>query len=275
MPEVKARSGAIAIVVGVAIAGCSVFETRHETVTLPVREKAETRACDSPIILPNLADLPACGDGKGHCFPAEQTIFDAENLEDCPSGGSCLPDKYLTMNGKKATSCTFHINGKPGACVSLLLKDIAANKDALRQENCEPDERCAPCNHPIEGFDTKLCGELGPHEKACASEALNESPAETCCHGMGVCMKTEDAPAESRDDMPRDVCPEEKVCAPAAMVDGKTKTCDVLGIPGVCLDVCFAAMLRGTTQVTRADCGPTELCLPCVIGKGQGMPGCD
>jgi hypothetical protein len=34
-------------------------------------------------------------------------------------------------------------------------------------------------------------------------------------------------------------------------------------------------MLKGVQRPARGECAPTEICLPCVIGKSQGMPGCD
>jgi hypothetical protein len=267
--------GIAASVVLVSIVGCSIGETRYETMTLPIREIKEAVACKSPFVTPNLAELPVCGDGKGHCFPGERTPLGPDALPPCPGGGHCVPDNYLKAGGTKAKSCTFFMGQKPGACMSTIVKDIGANQNQLKQDVCEPHERCAPCIHPIKGVDTHVCDPIGVHEKPCERGAGDEGKAESCCHGMGVCMKEEDAPEESRDDMKRDACPEKKLCTPSAMVDNKPVKCDVLGVDGVCLDICFAAMLRGTTAVTRAGCGPTELCLPCVLGKGRGMPGCD
>jgi carotenoid cleavage dioxygenase-like enzyme len=40
-------------------------------------------------------------------------------------------------------------------------------------------------------------------------------------------------------------------------------------------EVDFASVFQPTTAVTRASCGPTELCMPCVLMSGTPMPGCD
>jgi hypothetical protein len=88
-------------------------------------------------------------------------------------------------------------------------------------------------------------------------------------------MNREAAPADSRDDLARDTCPETKLCAPRAMVEGTPVKCSVTGVSGVCLDLCFATMLGPVGKAMRGGCGPTEVCLPCAVGKSRGMPGCD
>ena len=80
---------------------------------------------------------------------------------------------------------------------------------------------------------------------------------------------------EQREQLGRDVCSKKKLCVPASQADGKPVKCEVLGADGVCIDLCFAAMLRGASTVLRSSCGPTEVCMPCAIGKSQGMLGCE
>jgi hypothetical protein len=43
------------------------------------------------------------------------------------------------------------------------------------------------------------------------------------------------------------------------------------------MDLCFAPMFKSTEQVTRAGCGPTEVCMLCMVAaaKGMDMPGCN
>ncbi|MBX3209007.1 MAG: hypothetical protein KF764_28500 [Labilithrix sp.] len=263
------------VVVAVAALGvaCSIGEATTETVTLPVRARKETRTCESPFVKPDLSTLESCGDGKGHCFDGARTGIPAQNLTACSGADVCLPDALLTAGGGKLKACTFFLGNKPGACLSLLVKDIEANKDMLKQDVCEPDERCAPCVDPTNGKDTQLCGDIGVYEAPCSGGEAARAP--TCCHGFGVCMNEEAAPEDSRGDLSRETCGEKQLCAPAAMVEGTPVKCDVLGVAGVCLDTCFAGMLKPTTPVMRGGCGPTEVCLPCVVGKSQGMPGCD
>jgi hypothetical protein len=251
---------------------CSIGETSYETVTLPVRARSETRTCESPFAKPDLAALEGCGEGKGHCFDGAKVPLPAEKLTACSGPNVCVPDKLLAAGGGKLKACTFFMGNKPGACMSLLVKDIAANKEMLKQDVCDADERCAPCINPLDGVDTHLCDAIGVHEAPCVGGAA--AKLESCCHGFGVCMNESAAPEDQRGNLSRETCPANKLCAPAAMVEGPPVKCEVLGADGVCLDTCFARILGPTAPVMRAGCGPTEICLPCAIGKSQGMPGC-
>lgn len=97
-----------------------------------------------------------------------------------------------------------------------------------------------------------------------------------CCHGMGACVNLDAIPVSKRANMNRDDCRKDgQVCAPASQVTGKPVKCEVFGVAGVCIDVCFAGQLQGLQRTTRSTCNPTEICLPCALGKSQGMLGCD
>ena len=87
-------------------------------------------------------------------------------------------------------------------------------------------------------------------------------------------MNESGVPEENRGDLTRDTCTAGKVCAPISLVSGEPDHCELYGVPGVCIDVCFARMLTPAVKVARGQCRPTEVCLPCVIGSGQNMPGC-
>lgn len=89
-----------------------------------------------------------------------------------------------------------------------------------------------------------------------------------------------------------DVCTGANECVPAAFVAGTPVTCNggLLGA-GVCMDKGFDEMMSagmrgsrglragqdpcGERQLKSCGCGPTETCLPCAIGSGQDMRGCD
>ncbi len=275
-PSLLQRAG-ILLVVGLSIGACKIGEVTRETVTIPIRAKQETMTCDSPFKKVDLSSLEECGDaarGKGHCYDPKKVPFSTKDLTPC-GDEMCVPDNILEAGGGRLKSCAFFIGGKPGACMSLLINDINNHKKELQPDVCdEATERCAPCVNPIDGKDTHLCEDIGAHEADCKGGA-DEEETEPCCHGAGVCMQEDSAPEDQRDSMTRDVCPEKKLCAPAAMVDGHPVKCSFLGAPGVCLDVCFNSMLGGMKAMARADCGPTEVCLPCAIGKGQGVVGCD
>jgi hypothetical protein len=271
-------SAVVALVASSSISAvaCTIGETRHETLILPMLVKTETRTCESPFVKADLGKLKACGDGKakGHCYDKAKVPIPDSQLAACEGDDVCVPDKLLLANGKEAKACKFFMEDKPGRCVSLLVKDIDENKNIMRPDVCDPDERCAPCINPLTGKDTGLCGNgTGVHESSCIGGT--DDDIKSCCHRMGVCMTEEGAPPDNRDDMSRDACPAKHLCVPASMVTGKPVKCDVLGFSGVCLDLCFAEMLKSTVQITRSSCGPTEVCMPCALGKSQGMVGCD
>jgi hypothetical protein len=262
---------AIVLAVAMSIVACSVGGATHEHVVMPVRVQSETQTCSSPFVKPELASLKACGEGKGHCY--DKAKVPITGLPACEGDQVCVPDKVLDINGGKLKACTFFIGQKPGVCFSNLVEDVAKHINELQKDVCDEDERCIPCIDPTNGEDTHSCEAMGVHEKACVGGV--GAKVESCCHGAGACISPDAVPEDQRGDLSQEVCPRGKLCSPAAMVDGNPVQCDVLGVSGVCLDTCFANMLRPAGKLMRAGCGPTEVCLPCIIGKGQGMPGCE
>ena len=264
------RVGIVAL--ALAALACSIGETSYESVTTPLRvKKPSAKTCDSPFLLPDTSTLEACGDGKGHCYDGSKTAM--AGLPACKGEEVCIPDAILTSNGAKLKTCAFFIDQKPGVCLSVMVPDVGAHADQLQKDVCKDDERCVPCIDPTNGKDTHICDPQGVHEKACVGGANDPTP-KSCCHGAGTCLNEDGVPSDSRDQMHRDTCGNKQLCAPASMVDGKSTSCSALGLSGVCIDTCFAAMLRPSTPVMRGDCGPTEVCLPCVIGAAEGAPGC-
>ncbi len=266
-------ASALLVTIAVAATACTIGGPSYETIELPMHTQEGAKTCGSAFIKADLSKLEACGEGQGHCYPSNKVAI--PELPACKNAGDvCVPDSVLVAGGQKAKSCTFYINGKPGACTSTLVRDVGSHKDQLHQERCAGDERCVPCISPADQSDTHLCDDLGVHGEACEAGTAQEALA-PCCHYSGVCMDKEAVPEGSRDNMSRNSCSDGKLCAPAALTNGAPVKCNVLGADGVCIDLCFAAMLGGSAPVMRAGCGPTELCLPCAIGKGQGMPGCN
>lgn len=260
----------VTLAVGIALSACAIGEDIHETVVQPLQKVDPTITCTTPFAKPDLAALKPCGEGRGHCYDKKKTPL--PGLPACDGDEVCVPDKLLLAGGEKLKSCKFMIDDKPGVCTSTLVKDIGAHANQLQADVCDPDERCAPCIDPRDGKDTKLCDATGVHEGDCTGGVGARAP--TCCHGAGLCMNESGVPEDNREDLSRDTCMAGKLCAPAAMVSGEPVHCKVLGVPGVCLDVCFARMLSPAAKAVRGQCNPTEVCLPCLIGKGQNMPGC-
>jgi hypothetical protein len=269
-------------IAGVAINGCHVWETHEEDILVSIPQAKATITCSSPFTAPDLSSLKECGDaekGKGHCYDGTKVPITIDQLAPCDDGKTvCVPDSTLTANGKKGKACTFTISNTPGACQSLLLKDVYANKDILKPskpDGCDDDERCLPCIDPRNNQDTTLCNETGAHESACTG-GTGEAP-ELCCHWMGECVEKEAVPENIRSSMKRDTCSSgSKVCAPTSQIESKPVKCDVLGEPGVCLDECFLGPLKG---LSRSSCGPTERCMPCALANlqssDQKLIGCE
>lgn len=259
--------------VAITIAACSIGEANHITEVYPARKVSSVKVCDSGFQAVDLSTLEACGNGQGHCYPGDKVM--ATGLPACAKDGDvCVPDKMLSANGQKLKSCKFFTDGREGVCGSLLIGELAQNASLIPpSDECDKDnERCTPCVDPRDGSDTHVCDPTGAHVEACVGGAGKVE--QTCCHNAGVCMLPTAAPEDQRDSLPHDSCGASKVCAPAALVDNNPTRCYVLGLPGVCLDICFAAILGPSKPVTNSDCRATEVCLPCVVGKGQGMPGC-
>ena len=262
----------VAMVCSFAAVACSIGETNYKTIEQPSRKVSEVKTCSGAFAKVDPGTLTACGDGKGHCYASAKTGI--TQLPECADSAEvCIPDKVLEANGGKLTACKFFIGDKPGVCMSTMVKDIAAHQNELQQDVCDADERCAPCINPIDGTDTHVCDAIGVYETDCKGGPGAQQQA--CCHGQGVCINSDAAPEDQRDDLLRDICRGGKVCAPAALVDGNPERCHALALSGVCIDLCFAKMLGPSTPVLRGDCGPTSVCLPCVIGSGQGVPGCE
>lgn len=259
-------------VVAFTLVACRIGETNHETIENAVQEVSATKTCSGAFAKPDLATLEPCGDGKGHCYDEKKTAL--VGLPACADAGKvCVPDKVLTAGGTKLKSCKFFIGDKPGACLSTLVGEISANANMLKQDACDEDERCTPCTDPRDGTDTHTCDDNGVYENDCQGGKGSKLPL--CCHGQGLCMTEEGVPEDQRDSLSRDTCKSGRVCAPASLVTNKPETCSALGLSGVCIDLCFAKMLGPSAPVMRGGCGATSVCLPCVIGSGQGMPGCE
>ena len=267
------RRGLAVAACTIALAACSIGETTYETVTYPARKQPQAATiCEPPFAKPDLGKLEACMDGKGHCYDKTKVPMPDE-LEACDGDTVCVPNKVLAAAGSKLKSCTF-LGGKPGACIELAVPRILQFKDALQKDVCEDDERCVPCINPEDGSPTPFCDDIGVYEEPCAAGGAAGATA-TCCHGAGVCMLAEVLDGDQRESLERDLCPEKRLCVPASQADGKPVKCEILGADGVCIDLCFADIIKGAQIVMRSGCGPTEVCMPCAIGKTQGMLGCE
>jgi hypothetical protein len=260
------------------IVACRMGETRYVEETYLLRKAPSGTTCTSPFKKVDLASLEECGDGKGkgHCYEAKKFAL-SDGLIACSRAGEvCVPDEMLKADGGKLTSCHSIIG--EGACVQAgLIPELERRgRGILQRDSCDEGFTCAPCKNPeANNAPTGFCEEIGAHEEACVGGKGQE--LETCCHFAGVCLAPDGVPADKRSALDQDSCTEGRLCVPAALSDGVPVKCSgPAGLPGVCLDVCFAGMLASAEIVLGGgNCRATEVCLPCAVGKSQGLPGCD
>lgn len=264
----------VLVLSSVALTACAIGETRYDTVHETLHTPTAVKTCDSPFTVPDLSPLKACGKGgKNHCFDATKTAVNPTKDPACADGEGCFSDAFLTGNGAVPKTCTFYFNGKPGGCVKATTPGVSDNASFLRQDVCEADELCVPCNDPRNGDDTHICAPMGVHEETCAGGS--GAAVIPCCHHAGVCINVDAAPEEQRDKLSRMSCPANKFCAPASQVYQEITRCHVLGASGVCIDTCFAGQMAPSQPLTQSVCQATEVCVPCAVAKGQGIQGCD
>jgi hypothetical protein len=242
-------------------------------------------------VKPDLTKLTACGNGKGHCF-AKGKLSLANMLTACPNAAEvCVPDEILQAGGQPLKSCTSIIG--PGGCVTASLIPAIEQQGggALKPDVCTGGQTCVPCTDPTHnGAPTPFCQPIGVHEKECSAASAGgaadggAAPAAlpACCttngKSNGVCIQDSAIPAAQKDQTKQDTCTSGNKCVPAAFVAGKPVTCTagLLG-SGVCMDKCFNDMMSfagGIGILSSAGCGTTEVCVPCSLVSGQGVPGC-
>jgi hypothetical protein len=256
----------------------------------PVAADGGAAACTAPFTAPDLSTLTACGTGgDAHCYDADK-VGDLGNLTACPTAGKvCVPDAILSANGKKLATCNSVVN-TPGACVSTVMPDVAANAAQLTKDTCTgADEKCIPCVNPLNMQPTPFCVEVGARASSCgspapsaASDGGSAAPLPTCCTHTdkttgGVCVPNSVVPAAQLSSALQDTCATATKCVPADFVANKPKTCSSLaGITsGVCLDKCFSSTLSDLSVILDSnDCSDEQVCVPCFVAKDEGLPGC-
>jgi hypothetical protein len=240
---------------------------------------------------PELSTLTACGDGKGHCF-AKDKVELAPQLTACANAAEvCVPDEILQAGGTTLKTCTTIVG--PGGCVagSLFPEIVKQSQGALKPDVCTPQQLCVPCNDPTHNnAPTPFCQPIGVHKNTCAGGAAGgaadggaaAAPSQGCCttngKSNGVCIVETAVPQAQRSQTKQDACTTGNKCVPAAFVAGMPVTCSagLLGA-GVCMDQCFNDMMKfagGIGILSSAGCGTTEVCVPCGLVSGQGVPGC-
>jgi hypothetical protein len=274
----------------VFLVGCEVGEVGNGTGGSGGGDDDTPLDCEPPLPPTDPNTLPACCElfaGNGHCVPDDVVPDDVQEFTGaCDDGASqCIPDKFIESGGiVELQSCTFHLNGEPGKCLSVCIPQVQDNIALLQQDVCDPDEMCVPCINPIDSLPTGIC-ELDfsceasdddtppddtPPEATCPYVGPpiidpNSFPACTTCGGAH-CVPNDLVPGEFGDRLA--ACDTTSKCVPDNFIEsaGNTipATCDsVAGAEGRCLSKCLPEVIDQAALLPQSTCPATELCVPC------------
>jgi hypothetical protein len=292
------------------VVACSIAELPADTGTNEpaITSKSEptsaaTGACSSPSKLApeDAAKLARCTCAKGgsaRCVPTEKvpaTI--ASQLESC-EGGSCVPDSILTGGIAAVRSC--QAKGKEGRCLGLCVPAVAKYESMLGRGDgdvCPEDERCVPCENPLDGTRTGVCeasaqsassascgggagkaaGGAGGGSAGAAAGADPNAPRgarKDCCavsgSTRGQCVAKNDAPASLQGSLSQHECDSAEVCAPTEALEGKNPVTCGAG-RGVCVSVCVDLGIKEMFAFDLA-CGLDQRCVPCFMDPFEMIP---
>lgn len=242
--------------------------------------------CEPPFPPSDPAALPGCCElfgGKAHCVPDDVVPDEvAEFTADCAGGGQCIPDPFIESGGVvKLRSCTFHLDGQPGKCLSACVPQVQDNIALLQQDVCDLDDYCVPCVNPLDGLPTGVC-EL---DFSCeAGDDPPPPPPDPVCPYDGppiidpasfdVCTTCDGAHCVPNDLVPGEFgsrlgpCDAATKCVPDEFIvtAGNTipDTCEsVAGAEGRCLSRCLPEVIEQQALLPQSTCPTTHACVPC------------
>lgn len=247
----------------------------------------------------DVSTLTACNNGKGHCYDAASFPYAAQANACADKSQVCVPDKILESGGAKLKACTSPVTNAIGNGACMPSPGFFPQMDTqgagfLKQDVCDADEVCVPCVNPLDNNKpTGFCDAIGVYGKCegggSSSGGTSGSPpppppppAQLCCttngHSNGTCVSKAAVPASMQSQVKQDVCTGDNICAPTSLVTGKPVVCSSLLGSGVCMDKCFNDMMAIAGDIgflSSKGCGTTELCIPCALVSGKGVPGCN
>jgi hypothetical protein len=236
-----------------------------------------------PVVDPT--NLTSCGP-DAHCLTASIVPPDfADRLAPCAGDPStlCVPDLFLVTGGDFVAPSCRSLADSEGRCLSLVLPEVKEQEDLLPQSTCGLGERCVPCFNPLDGVETGACSlscDTGPVEPA--------RTLPSCCSGIGTCVPDAAIPAEQRDRLGPDECPETDpmLCVPNAFLEGTytPQPCEAGLIAflfgeefreGGCLPECLPDV-DGAPFLGQGECADHMKCVPCLDPlSGDPSGACD
>lgn len=241
-------------------------------------------AADTPSLIDalppcTLPDVPSCTDAR--CVPSSllPAGTDPGDLADCGDGsggtGKCVPNAFVSTQGRFLLSTCEAIGGLEGRCLSTCVPEVAAQSAVLEQSICPDGWLCTPCTDPITGESTGACtqgcdpgpGAGGGCGDGGAPDAQVMPPA-GCCGDLGVCLDAALVPEANRAQLGTDTCAAPKLCVPTTLTDPSAKpvACRAvfgLDAEGRCLPACLPDIAAQADSLEQATCDDGYLCAPC------------
>jgi hypothetical protein len=257
---------------------------------------ADGQSCTGTVPRVDPSSLPSCcTTGAAHCAPGQYVpASDQSQLAPC-SGGFCVPDKFIASGDTYVPPACTSLNNAQGVCLSVCIPQVAQYQAILPQDNCDPDERCAPCVNPLTQQSSGAC-QLGqgsgagnctggaggdastppppPRQDAAVAcpytgpPLLDPSSLPSCDPSGGAhCLQASLVPpAEAAKLGP---CPNNGgLCVPDVFIesDGNfiPKTCtSVAGAEGRCLEEVIPQVAAQSSQLPVDLCQSFERCVLC------------
>lgn len=165
----------------------------------------------------SFAPCNVVGCQAAHCVPESAIPADVpkELLGRCEDPTTlCVPDDYTATFGKFLAKSCESILGAEGRCISTCIPQVNGLMDALPQDNCGDNERCAPCVNPNDGTETGACSQ-GCDPGQSATTSSNPALFPSCAGGEGACVPRDIIPQALLGQLIQETCPSpEQVCSP-------------------------------------------------------------
>jgi hypothetical protein len=262
--------------------GAAVTEQAHAGNTV-----TEDGTCSPPAALSadDVAKLPKCeckSGGHARCVPSSSIPGSLSNqLESCDDDkGACVPDTVLSLGDKSLPVCK--ASGKDGRCLSVCVPMVAKYADSglTRGDGdaCPSDERCVPCENPLDGTATGVCdiGKSANATSTCAaggSKAPDGSPpssastapakGKACCAiggvNHGTCMASSQISSDLRSRLTARECDSSELCVPND-AGSKPVLCN-FGM-GTCASRCEEHSVLQSFVMDLGECPDGQQCVP-------------
>ena len=181
----------------------------------------------------------------------------------------------MTEKGKHLPTACTSFAGIEGRCFSTVFKDVNEQKDFLKQDVCQTDERCLPCFNPADGQPTGACTTV-----SCDASKTQPPTLKACCqsHGemRGKCIPKTDVPSTIQDRVEVHECDKtSQLCVPTDNIntDLEPVACDAGGGAGVCVSDCVDIGFFEGLFISQGSCRDDQDVHPVQRTAGEALTG--